>query len=201
MISTTSKHALRVLGLLPSDPDLPPAAGRDLAARADIPANYLAKILHALTRVGLVEASRGRGGGYRLSRPAEQVRLIDIVEPLDGIKTRPTCVLGLRKECSDATACSAHESFRHLRRVYLDFLEKTTLADISPEAPVTEGGPRRRGSTDASEARSPESAFAPKKRTRRAQDRRERPSGESFALRIPELKDAPGNPRKESDPP
>jgi Rrf2 family iron-sulfur cluster assembly transcriptional regulator len=57
---------------------------RETAERQGIPVRYLEQILQDLRRAGLVEGKRGPGGGYALARPAEQVRLSDLVAALDG---------------------------------------------------------------------------------------------------------------------
>ena len=104
--------------------------GRVVAEETEIPANYLSKLLLTLRNAGILEATRGSGGGYRLLRPAAEVRLIEIVEIFDAPRARPTCFLG-HSECSDADACPAHEAWKKIRNRYLSFLESTTLVDIS----------------------------------------------------------------------
>jgi len=130
MLSTTSQYALRALARIAAEPDSAAVLGRDLARECEIPANYLSKLLWQLKNFGLLKTTRGSGGGYKLERPAEQIRLIDIVEVFDALRTRPTCLLG-QGECSEQDACAAHESWKEVRKTYLDFLDSTTLADIS----------------------------------------------------------------------
>lgn len=131
MLSTTCEYALRALTRLACQPPDRAVLGRDLAASAGIPANYLSKIMLALRNAGLVITTRGTGGGYRLSKPAVQIRLMEIAELFDGAKARPACLLDSGKECSDADACSAHTAWRDVRASYIRFLESTTLASIS----------------------------------------------------------------------
>lgn len=109
--------------------------GRDLAAIAKIPANYLSKILLDLGRAGLVDATRGSGGGYRLAVRPSEITLIDIVEVFEGVRSRPDCLLGCDHPCSDDNPCSAHAAWRAVKKAHMDFLETTTLADIA-EHPV-----------------------------------------------------------------
>lgn len=130
MISTTAQYALRALTRLADEPKGAAVLGRTLAVDADIPANYLSKLLLTLRNAGIVDASRGTGGGYRLLRPATEIRLVEVVEIFDAPRARPTCLLG-QSECSDATACAAHDAWKHVRNQYLAFLESTSLADIS----------------------------------------------------------------------
>jgi Rrf2 family iron-sulfur cluster assembly transcriptional regulator len=86
-----------------------------------------------LRNAGLVSTTRGSGGGYKLERPPGQIRLSDVVEVFEGLRNRPTCLLG-KGECSDADACSAHHAWKNVRKTYIEFLDANTLADIAPGA-------------------------------------------------------------------
>jgi Rrf2 family protein len=131
MLSATTEHAVRALVHLARLPHGTSTLGRDLAESADIPSNYLAKILLALRNAGYLETSRGLGGGYRLARTADQIRLIDVVELFEGIRSRPGCFLGEKHDCSDQQACSAHASWKAVRQAYIGFLESNSIADVS----------------------------------------------------------------------
>jgi Rrf2 family protein len=136
MLSSTSKYALRVLVALVGNADHRFVSGADLAAATGVPPNYLAKVLRALGQAGLVDAIRGRGGGYRLARNPLEIRLIDVVEIFEGPRTHPACLLGIHADCSDDHPCSAHEVFRDVRARYVAFLEDTSIAEAaSMESP------------------------------------------------------------------
>jgi Rrf2 family protein len=49
-----------------------------------VPVEYLRKVLQRLSRARLVASERGRGGGFRLARPAERITLLNIVEAIEG---------------------------------------------------------------------------------------------------------------------
>jgi Rrf2 family iron-sulfur cluster assembly transcriptional regulator len=131
MISVTSEYALRAMVWLATRGEGHAILGRELAVSAEIPANYLAKILVTLRNAGLVATVRGTGGGYLLQRPADTVHLSEIVELFEGSRVGCGCLLSRAKECSGRDSCSAHESWEQVREVYKKFLHKTTLADIS----------------------------------------------------------------------
>ena len=69
-----------------------------------IPMPYLRKTLFALGRSGLIQAKRGYQGGFVLSRPPEEITLLDVVHAVEHDESRSPCVLGLAG-CSDATPC------------------------------------------------------------------------------------------------
>jgi Rrf2 family protein len=62
---------------------------QEIAERRHIPEKYLVHILLQLKRAGLVRSLRGSQGGYLLSRAPEEVRLLDIVEAIDGTVLSP----------------------------------------------------------------------------------------------------------------
>jgi len=133
MLSTTSEHALRVLTHLARLPDGASMLGRELAEQASIPANYLSKILWTLGNAGIIDATRGNRGGYRLKRKASEIYLFEVVELFerDWDRDNASCFLGGGKNCDHQNPCGAHEAWRGVRTAYLDFLHTNTLADIS----------------------------------------------------------------------
>jgi Rrf2 family protein len=134
MFSVTSQYALRALAQLARSGNQQAMLGKDLAVKAEIPPNYLAKILLALKNAGLLGTARGSRGGYWLVRPAESIKLIEIVQLFDQMQTPQPCVIGERDQCSDENPCVAHERWRKIRTDYMDFLELTTIADLANTA-------------------------------------------------------------------
>ncbi len=57
---------------------------KDIASAQNIPQNYLEQLLSILKKAGLVESMRGSHGGYKLNKPADKIKIIDIIEALDG---------------------------------------------------------------------------------------------------------------------
>lgn len=131
MVSVTSQYAMRALVHLTRLPSGAFVLGRDLAREARIPANYLSKIMLTLRNAGLVEATRGQGGGYRMARAASGIALAEVVRLFEGIQSEPGCLLGERDVCSDEEPCSAHAAWKEVRMAYLDFLSSTTVSDIA----------------------------------------------------------------------
>jgi Rrf2 family protein len=132
MLTTTSEHALRALAHLARLPEGVSVLGRELAEQTSIPANYLSKILWTLGNAGIIDATRGNRGGYRLKRNPAEICLFEVVELFDRDRgrDRETCFLGSRI-CDEQSPCTAHEAWRKVRTAYLDFLHTKTVADIS----------------------------------------------------------------------
>jgi len=134
MISTTAQYALRALTHMAGLPDGTTVLSRDLAGATQVPRNYLSKVLLTLCNAGLLHSTRGAGGGYRLSKPANAIYLIDVIELFEGSKAKPNCLLNNRP-CSDETPCHAHKVWRELSMVYTGFLVTTTLAAVAGTTP------------------------------------------------------------------
>lgn len=147
ILSASATHALRAVAWLAAKPGDEAMLGRDLARKVGIPPPYLAKVLATLARTGVLTASRGVKGGYRLARPARQIRLMEVVEPFEGKRARPGCLLQPGQPCREEAACSAHAAWSQVKSTYLGFLEGTTLADIQVDRDQAKrGGARRRAS-------------------------------------------------------
>jgi Rrf2 family protein len=132
--SATTTHALRATAWLAAHPGEDAVLGRDLARKLRLPPDYLSKVLATLARSGVLRASRGARGGYRLARAPERIKLVDVVLPFEGTRARSRCLLRPDRPCRDSGACSAHASWARVNEAYRDFLERTTVADIQDSA-------------------------------------------------------------------
>src|SRR5262245_42477747 len=74
-------HCCTLLAVLPEGQTLPSAR---LAEYHELPPAYLAKHLQALSRAGIIESVQGAKGGYRLSRPAAEIPVLDVVLAIEG---------------------------------------------------------------------------------------------------------------------
>jgi Rrf2 family protein len=128
--SRSSEYAIRAFVHLAQVPDGRFAMVKNIAEQEEIPAHFLAKILQQLARKGLLRSSKGPTGGFALRVPANEVRLLDIVEALDGLTAYQQCASGLA-ECSDEMPCSMHDSWMTLRSRIMDYLGRNTIADLA----------------------------------------------------------------------
>lgn len=109
------------------------AGAVQIAASIDSPANYLGKLLGILCRAGLLDSQKGFNGGFRLARPAEEIRLLDIVEPVEQLTHWRQCVLG-EPVCSNASPCALHSKWNAIAGQYIEMLETTKLSDLKDRA-------------------------------------------------------------------
>lgn len=129
MLTKTSKqiiNALTELAKLQEDEWL--GVGT-IARQIKAPQNYLGKLLQNFAGIGIVVSQKGLGGGFRLARPAEEITLFDVVEPIENVKEWSGCALGMKK-CLDSNPCAVHHKWKIVKDQYLTFLKTTTIADL-----------------------------------------------------------------------
>lgn len=124
----TAQYAIRALSCLAAH-DREIVLGRELAEQTGVPASYLSKVLLDLNRAGLVEATRGTGGGYRLARPAAEIFLMEVVDPVDNVSRLNECIMG-SAECSEENPCAIHSWWKRVRDDYLEMLRRTSLEEV-----------------------------------------------------------------------
>lgn len=139
MISRTAVHALTALSTLALLPDGAFAGAGEIAQQTGAPRNYLGKLLKTLADAGIVESQKGRGGGFRLARHPAAVSLFEALEPIDHVSRWAGCFLG-RGSCSDGSPCAVHHRWGRVRDLYLDFLRRTSIADLTAPAAIAANG-------------------------------------------------------------
>ena len=128
--SRSAEYAIRALIPLA---DLSPgefALVKDVAADTGIPAQFLAKLLQDLARLGLLKSTKGPHGGFRLNVAPEEISMLRVIEAIDGPGRFDRC-LGGSLECNDKVACAMHDGWMVLRSRIMDYLGGTSIADLA----------------------------------------------------------------------
>ena len=105
-------------------------SARRIAEAMGIPVRFLPQVLGDLQRAGLVAASPGRSGGYRLARTASTISLLDVIEAVEGDSRRQTCVLR-GGPCGRDGMCDVHEVFFLGQDALLAHFARSMLADLA----------------------------------------------------------------------
>ncbi len=129
-ISTKGRYGLRaMMDLAMHSNENVPIYLSDIAKREEISEKYLEQIITTLKKSSLVKSKRGRRGGYLLARPANQIKLSDIIRALEG----PLSVV----ECVSSAAVCHRSNFCVVRGVWItlsdkieELLSSFTLSDL-----------------------------------------------------------------------
>lgn len=97
------------------------------------PKEFVSKVLQTLTSSGIIGSKKGKNGGFFLAKSAKDVRLIDIVESIDGLGVFNNCVLGF-PGCSSDKPCPVHDKWGTLRDQAYKMLSEETLEELSDVA-------------------------------------------------------------------
>lgn len=107
-----------------------PEAVSDLSRRTEIPAPTVSKVLKLLGKAGVVVSARGANGGYRLSRPAEAIPILEIISAIEG----PIAVTECAEEtsgCEHETHCGVRANWQRINHAVQAALAGISLADMA----------------------------------------------------------------------
>ena len=130
LVSTKGRYALRVmLELAQSQPDayMPLPL---IAQRQGISEQYLESIIAILSRAGLVEGLRGKGGGYRLTRSSANYSVGEILRLTEGSLAPVTCLEGAENPCPRAGECTTLPMWQKLDDLINTYLDSVSLSDL-----------------------------------------------------------------------
>ena len=100
-----------------------------IASELDLPTPYLGKILQILTRNQIIQGVKGPNGGFYLQEKCKEVKLIKIIEVMDGLDFFTKCGFGL-KECSDTHPCPLHDDFKVYRDGLFGLFNQKAISDL-----------------------------------------------------------------------
>lgn len=123
-LSLYSDYALRIMIHLATHPGRLASIG-EIAQLYGVSRNHLMKIVQDLARAGFIQTLRGRGGGIRLGRPAEQIRLGQLIRHTEGGGPLVDC-----STCLIATACNLPPVFAEAMDAFLAVFDRYSLADM-----------------------------------------------------------------------
>lgn len=121
--------ALRLLMLLALEPEKLHTA-EEVARRYHISCNHLMKVARTLSQMGVVESSRGRGGGLKLAKPAASINLGAIVRGTEDSLALVECFDRERNTCVVTAACGLRGPLEEALAAFLAVLDRYSLADL-----------------------------------------------------------------------
>ncbi len=130
VLSKGSVYALRALTYVVAHKgDIGYVSIGELSRSLDISFHFLTKIFQQLTQAGILESYRGPNGGIKLARPPHEIKVIEIVDVLEGPEFFNTCLLGL-PGCGEFDPCPVHDFWAKAKEALRREFELTTLAEL-----------------------------------------------------------------------
>ena len=130
LISTKGRYAIRVILDLAENSDGQLIPLKEMAARQNISQKYMESIMTLLSKNDFVEAAHGKGGGYRLNRPASEYKIGDILRLTEGTLAPVNCLMEGAEPCDRAGTCQTLPLWSGLNKVICEYLDNTTIADM-----------------------------------------------------------------------
>ncbi len=108
-----------------------------LAEETGVPLPTVQKLVSRLSAAGLIESTRGTGGGFRLSRPPASINLAEIIEAVEGPIALTSCVDGATQECCVEQSCRVKPHWNVVNRAVRGALADVSLASLSTPLPIS----------------------------------------------------------------
>lgn len=131
LVSTKGRYALRVMVDLAEHQKDGRVPLKEIAARQGVSEKYLENILSALVRNDMLSGMRGKGGGYRLTRPAERYTVGEILRLTEGGLAPVSCLEGGKTGCERARECPTIHMWSELDRMIATYLDGISIADLA----------------------------------------------------------------------
>lgn len=131
LVSTKGRYALRVMVDLAEHQADGRIPLKEIADRQGVSEKYLENILSTLVRNNMLSGMRGKGGGYRLTRDAQEYPVGEILRLTEGSLAPVSCLDGDKRGCARAAECSTIGMWMQLDAMISDYLDGVTLADLA----------------------------------------------------------------------
>jgi len=130
MLSKSCIYALRSILFVAHNAKVDSKVGiKEIANALDLPVHYLGKILQQLSKNNIIQSIKGPHGGFYLNEVSQEIKLIKVIEVMDGLEFFSQCGLGLT-HCSDNHPCPIHHEFKVCRDGLWDLFSSKSILDL-----------------------------------------------------------------------
>lgn len=130
LVSTKGRYALRMMIDLARQKGEGRVSLREIGSRQGISPKYLEQLARLLCGAGLLEGSRGQGGGYVLARSARDITAGDILRATEGTMAPVACLAREDTQCPRSFACETNPFWRGLDDAINGYVDSFTLQDL-----------------------------------------------------------------------
>ena len=152
-LTTKGRYAVTAMLDLAYHGEKNPVTLTDIAKRQEISLSYLEQLFSRLRKSGMVEGVRGPGGGYQLSRKAEDISIADIITAVDETMDSTRC--GGKATCQNKQPCLTHDLWMGLSDQIRQYLDSISLRDVLQRKHVRKVAERQDQQSSAATAESP----------------------------------------------
>lgn len=128
LITKNTDYAIRALGFMAASGNGVHSVS-DLSRELKIPRPFLRKILQILNKKGILRSQKGKGGGFVLGRPADNIYLMELVKIFQGPVELSRCIIR-RGICPDVRTCMLKRKLESIEQNVIKELKSITLASL-----------------------------------------------------------------------
>ena len=144
MLSHKTKYALKALFVMSEEYGRGPLLISEIAERGNIPKRFLELILLELKNYGILRSKKGKGGGYILSKPPDEVSVGHLIRMLEGPLAPLPCASKTAYEkcedCPDEKTCGVRLLMKQVRDKTAAIFDSTSVADMLELARAARSG-------------------------------------------------------------
>jgi len=129
MFSNSTKYAIRSIVYMMRNKGQKKNTVVEMATELNIPQPFLSKILQQLAKSRIISSTKGRGGGFFLTKENMKRPLLDVVLCIEGYNVFNKCILGL-EICSDENPCILHNEFKQFRLSIEHSVSEQSIASL-----------------------------------------------------------------------
>lgn len=107
------------------------STSEELAQAIDVPWNHLAKLVQTLSRRGYLITRKGKGGGIKIGKDPKEIRLVDVIEVIEGPMVISDCLLN-KKSCRFSEECKVRKCLAGVRYKMLEVMSGISILDLVP---------------------------------------------------------------------
>lgn len=130
VISTKGRYALRMMLDLAEHAEEGFVSLKSVSQRQEVSLKYLEAITASLNHAGLLQSQRGKEGGYRLSRPASDITVLEVLQSAEGTLAAVSCLAMDDAACDRAAQCMTLPLWKKLDTLMDNYLGGVTVQNV-----------------------------------------------------------------------
>lgn len=132
-LNNTSQYAIRILSYIANTNNQQLCSAKELSEKLSIPYKFLSKIMTELVKANFILSIRGREGGYKLSRSASEITIVEVLNSFNEFVEEKKCLLGIGK-CDSKNKCGLHDQWVKPRTMIKNMFTNTTLESLKKDS-------------------------------------------------------------------